>query len=72
MKELVIGLLILVSGEKIETRHITIYESCYTWYQKNVEMKEIKTTFLAEDLIICMKANESLVLFVVIKNLNEY
>ena len=47
MKELVIGLLILVSGEKIETRHITIYESCYTWYQKNVEMTERKTTFFS-------------------------
>lgn len=47
MKELVIGLLILVGGEKIETKHITIYESCYTWYQKNVEMTEKKTTFFS-------------------------
>ena len=47
MKELVIGLLILVSGEKIETKHITINESCYTWYKKNVEMTERKTTFLS-------------------------
>lgn len=48
MKELVIGLLILVSGGKIETKHITIYESCYTWYQKNVEMTERKTTFFSQ------------------------
>ena len=34
MKELVISLMILVGGNKIETRNITIYESCYTWYQK--------------------------------------
>ena len=38
MKELVIGLLILVSSNKIEIKNITIYESCYTSYQKNVEM----------------------------------
>jgi hypothetical protein len=47
MKELVIGLLILVSSGKIETKHITINESCYTWYKKNVEMIERKTTFLS-------------------------
>jgi hypothetical protein len=47
MKELVISLMILVSGNKIETKNITIYESCYTWYQKNVEMTEKKTTFFS-------------------------
>ena len=47
MKELVISLMILVSGNKIETRNITIYESCYTWYQKNVEMTEKKTTLFS-------------------------
>ena len=40
MKELTITLLILVSSNKIDTRNINIYESCYTWYQKNVEMTE--------------------------------
>ena len=44
MKELTITLLILVSSNKIDTRNINIYESCYTWYQKNVEMTERKTT----------------------------
>ena len=38
MKELVITLLILVKGGELENKNITIYESCYTWYQKNVEM----------------------------------
>jgi|TARA_R100001086_G_C11726719_1_gene228482 hypothetical protein len=47
MKELVISLLILVSSNKIETRNITIYESCYTWYANNVEMTEKKTTFFS-------------------------
>ena len=47
MKELVISLLILVSSNKIETRNITIYESCYTWYLNNVEMTEKKTTFFS-------------------------
>ena len=43
MKEIVITLLILVSSDKIEHKHITIYESCYTWYKKNVAMLEKKT-----------------------------
>ena len=47
MKELTITLLILVSSNKIDTRNINIYESCYTWYQKNVEMTERKTTFFS-------------------------
>ena len=47
MKELVISLMILVGGNKIETKNITIYESCYTWYQKNVEMTEKKTPFFS-------------------------
>ena len=47
MKELVIGLLILVSSNKIEIKNITIYESCYTWYQNNVLMTEIKTTLFS-------------------------
>ena len=47
MKELVISLMILVSGNKIETKNITIYESCYMWYQKNVEMTERKTTLFS-------------------------
>ena len=47
MKELVISLMILVSNNKIETKNITIYESCYTWYQKNVEMTERKTTLFS-------------------------
>ena len=47
MKELVISLMILVGGNKIETRNITIYESCYTWYQKHVEMTEKKTTLFS-------------------------
>ena len=47
MKELVISLMILVGGNKIETKNITIYESCYTWYQKNVEMTEKKTTLFS-------------------------
>ena len=44
MKELIISLMILVSGNKIETKSYTIFESCYTWYKKNVEMTEKKTT----------------------------
>jgi hypothetical protein len=36
MKELVISLMILVGGNKIETKNITIYESC-----------EKKTTFFS-------------------------
>ena len=47
MKELTITLLILVSSNKIDTRNINIYESCYTWYQKNVEMTEKKTTLFS-------------------------
>jgi hypothetical protein len=47
MKELTITLLILVSSNKIDTRSINIYESCYTWYQKNVEMTEKKTTLFS-------------------------
>jgi hypothetical protein len=47
MKELTITLLILVSSNKIDTRNINIYESCYTWYQKNVEMTERKTTLFS-------------------------
>ena len=47
MKELTITLLILVSSNKIDTRNINIYESCYTWYQKNVEMPERKTTLFS-------------------------
>ena len=47
MKELVISLMILVIGNKIETKNITIYESCYTWYQKHVEMTEKKTTLFS-------------------------
>tara|TARA_R100000654_G_scaffold23719_1_gene46122 strand:- start:291 stop:503 length:213 start_codon:yes stop_codon:yes gene_type:complete len=47
MKELVITLLILVSGEKIENKSIHITESCYTWYKKNVEMTERKTTLFS-------------------------
>ena len=47
MKELVISLMILVSNNKIETKNITIYESCYTWYQNNVEMTERKTTLFS-------------------------
>jgi hypothetical protein len=47
MKELVISLLILASANKIDQKHITIYESCYTWYQKNVEMTEKKTTLFS-------------------------
>tara|TARA_R100000664_G_scaffold7859_1_gene13180 strand:+ start:3645 stop:3845 length:201 start_codon:yes stop_codon:yes gene_type:complete len=43
MKEIVITLLILVSSDKIEQKRITIYESCYTWYKKNVAMLEKKT-----------------------------
>ncbi len=43
MKEIVISLLILVSSNKIETRDITIYQSCYSWYQENVAMTEKKT-----------------------------
>jgi len=43
MKEIVISLLILVSSNKIETHNITIYESCYSWYQNNVAMIEKKT-----------------------------
>ncbi len=48
MKELIITLLVLVSGNKIETKNIVIYESCYTWYEKNVKMHEIKTTFFSQ------------------------
>jgi len=47
MKEIVISLLILVSSNKIDTRNIIIYESCYSWYQKNVEMTEKKTTLFS-------------------------
>ena len=49
MKELVFGLLILVSGEKNGRQDILLFtvESCYTWYQKNVEMTERKTTFFS-------------------------
>ena len=47
MKELTITLLILVSSNEIDTRNINIYESCYTWYQKNVEMTERKTTLFS-------------------------
>ncbi len=43
MKEIVISLLILVSANKIETQDIVIYESCYSWYQKNVAMTEKRT-----------------------------
>jgi len=43
MKEIVISLLILVSSNKIEQEHITIYEPCYSWYQSNVKMTEKKT-----------------------------
>ncbi len=47
MKEVVITLLILVSSNKIEQKDLTIYESCYTWYQKNIEMTEKKTTLFS-------------------------
>jgi len=47
LKELIITLLVLVSGNKIETKNIVIYESCYTWYLNNVEMTERKTTFFS-------------------------
>jgi len=47
MKELVITLLILVSSDEIKHKEITIYESCYTWYQKNVAMLERKTKFFS-------------------------
>ena len=43
MKEIVISLLILVSSNKIEQKHITIYESCYSWYQNNIAITEKKT-----------------------------
>ena len=46
MKELVITLLILVGWIKLKIKNITIYESCYTWYQKN-EMTERKTTLFS-------------------------
>ena len=54
MKELVISLMILVGGNKIKTKNITIYESCYTWYQKNVEMTEKKHRI--EDALEAVKA----------------
>jgi len=47
MKEIVISLLILVNSNKIDIRNIIIYESCYSWYQKNVEMTEKKTTLFS-------------------------
>jgi len=43
VKEMVISLLILVSSNKIEQKHITIYQDCYSWYQSNVAMTEKKT-----------------------------
>ena len=43
MKEIVISLLILASSNNIETLDITIYESCYSWYQNNVAMTEKRT-----------------------------
>jgi hypothetical protein len=48
MKEIVISLLILVSSNKIETFNITIYESCYSWYQNNVAMTEKKTPLFSK------------------------
>lgn len=48
MKELIITLLVLVSGDKIEQKNIVIYESCYTWYENNVKMTERKTTFFSQ------------------------
>jgi hypothetical protein len=48
MKELVITLLILSSGDKIKNKNISINESCYTWYKNNVQMNEIKTTFFSQ------------------------
>ena len=55
MNEIIISLMILVSSTEtgsygrtsIELKKITIYESCYTWYQKNVEMTEKKTTLFS-------------------------
>ncbi len=47
MKEIVITLLILVSSNKIEQKDLIIFESCYTWYQKNIEMTEKKTTLFS-------------------------
>ena len=47
MKELVITLLILAKGGELENKKLIIYESCYTWYQKNVKMTERKTTFFS-------------------------
>jgi len=48
MKEIVISLLILVSSNKVETHDITIYESCYTWYEKNVKMTVKKTPLFGQ------------------------
>jgi len=42
MKEIVIVLFLLVPGNKIEQKYITIYESCYTWFKKNVAVSERK------------------------------
>jgi hypothetical protein len=43
MKEVIISLLILVGGNKIESENITIYQDCYSWYQQNVAMTEKRT-----------------------------
>jgi hypothetical protein len=43
MREVIISLLILVSSNKIETKNITIYQDCYSWYQSNVAITEKKT-----------------------------
>ena len=44
MKSLIISLIILLPGGETNLHNIEIFDSsCYTWYQKNIEMTEIKT-----------------------------
>jgi hypothetical protein len=48
MKSLIISLIILLPGGKTDLKDIEIFDSsCYTWYQQNVRMEEIKTTFFS-------------------------
>tara|TARA_Y100001937_G_scaffold88270_1_gene119377 strand:- start:373 stop:588 length:216 start_codon:yes stop_codon:yes gene_type:complete len=48
MKSLIITLIILLPGGKTDLKDVEIFDSsCYTWYQQNVTMGEIKTTLFS-------------------------